>query len=234
MIAPQAPAVRDRHERDAERLGRLVHGLFDLERHRRRALVQDRVPGRVVEEAGHGDALLQADGEGGAPLVLGVPAAGAVEDVRDGDGGEPAGEVGVRDALGAHVPDRVRVDELLAQGPAREVGPLRDVEDGSVRRFAHRAAVDGPEAAEDAEEGGFAAAVGADDEEVRAGADGEGEGAHEDVAVGGDDGDRGEFDVRAWDGGAPFLEHGAVFGRRGGGDEFLFEVAGLDIVDHGE
>jgi hypothetical protein len=52
----------------------------------------------------------------------------------------------------------------------------------------HGAAVDGPEAAEDAEEGGLAAAVGADDEEVLALFEGEGEGFDEDVSVGGDDG----------------------------------------------
>ena len=50
------------------------------------------------------------------------------------------------------------------------------------------AAVGGPEAAEDAEEGGLAAAVGADDEEVVALLEGEGESLDEDVAVGGDDG----------------------------------------------
>ena len=128
----------------------------------------------------------------------------------------------------------VRVDDLLAEGAAGEVGPLRDVEDGGAGGFADGAAVDGPEAAEDPEEGGFAAAVGADDEEVSAGADGEGEGGDEDVAVWGDDGYRGEFDGGAFDGFASFLEHGGVFGGFGGGDEFLFKVTRLDVVDYGE
>ena len=189
----------------------------------------------MVEEARHGDALLQADGEGRRPFVFGVPAAGSVVDyVRYVDGFEPLGQVRVRDALGAHLPYRVRVDDLLPEGPAGEVGALRDVEDGGVGRLAHGAAVDGPEPAEDPEEGGLAAAVGADDQEVRAGADGEGEGADEDVAVGGDDGDRGEFDVGALDGFASAFEHGGVFGRLGGGDEFLFEMPSLDVVDYGE
>ncbi len=68
-----------RHQRHAERLCRLVHGALHLERDGRGALVQDRVPGRVVEEAGHGDALLEADGQREGPVVLGVEAAGAVE-----------------------------------------------------------------------------------------------------------------------------------------------------------
>ena len=73
---------------------------------------------------------------------------------------------------------------MLAQASAREVRALRDVENVSGRGFAHGATVDGPEAAEDTEEGGFAAAVGADDEEVSTGGNGEGEGTDEDVAVG--------------------------------------------------
>ena len=103
-----------------------------------------------------------------------------------------------------------------------------------MRGFADDAAVDGPEAAEDAEEGGFAAAVGADDEEVGARADGEGEGADEDVAVWGDDGYGGEFDVGAFDRLASSVEHGGLSGGFGGGDEILFEMAGLDVVDDGE
>lgn len=49
------------------------------------------------------------------------------------------------------------------------------------------AAIDGPETTEDAEEGGLAAAVGADDEEVVTCSELEGEGFDEDVTVGGDD-----------------------------------------------
>ena len=188
----------------------------------------------MVEEARHGDALLEADGEGGGPFVFGIPAAGSVDYVRDVDGFEPLEEVRVGGSLGAHLPEGVWVDDLLAEAAAGEVGALGDVEDGGVGGFADGAAVDGPEAAEDAEEGGFAAAVGADDEEVSAGADGEGEGGHEDVAVWRDDGHAGEFDVGTFDGGASALEHGGVGGGFGGRDEFLFEVAGLDVVEYGE
>lgn len=50
------------------------------------------------------------------------------------------------------------------------------------------AAVDGPQAAEDAKERGLAAAVGADDEKVVASLEGKGEGADKDVTIWGDDG----------------------------------------------
>lgn len=52
----------------------------------------------------------------------------------------------------------------------------------------HSTAVDGPETAEDAEEGGLATAVGTDDEEMVAMFDGKGECLDEDITVGGDDG----------------------------------------------
>lgn len=127
----------------------------------------------MVEEPGHGDTLLETDGEDVAPFLLRVPAARAVDNVRDVDFGEPVGQGGVGDALGAHVAEGVRVDDLLAEGAAGEVRPLWDVEDVRVGGFADGAAVYGPKAAEDAEEGGFAAAVGADDEEVVGWFDGE-------------------------------------------------------------
>jgi len=63
---------------------------------------------------------------------------------------------------------------------------LRNVEDVAKRGFTDGATVDGPEAAEDAEEGRFAAPVGADYEEMVAGTEGEGEGADKYIAVGGD------------------------------------------------
>lgn len=49
------------------------------------------------------------------------------------------------------------------------------------------AAVDGPEPTENAEEGGFAATVGSDDEEMVALFKGEGESFDEDVAIRGND-----------------------------------------------
>ena len=138
-----------------------------------------------------------------------------------------------------HLPQRVWVDDLLAERTTREVRPLRDIEDIGVWRFFDGAAVDGPETAEDAEEGGFAAAVGADDEEVVGGLEGEGEGFDEDVAIWGDYGDVDEFDIRGFDGGAAAGEDrgvgvGGVAVTGGGGDELLFEFAGLDVIDYGE
>ena len=116
---------------------------------------------------------------------------------------------------------------------------MRDIEDIGVWRFFDGAAVDGPETAEDAEEGGFAAAVGADDEEVVGGLEGEGEGFDEDVAIWGDYGDVDEFDIGGFDGGTAAGEDrgvgvGGVAVVGGGGDELLFEFAGLNVIDRGE
>lgn len=129
VIPPQAPSMRHRHQRHAEPLCGIVHGSLDHERHARRALVQYRVAGRVVEEAGHCDALLEADGQGRRPLVFCIPAAGALDQVGDVDCGEVFEQVCVGNALCAHLAEGVGVDELLAEGAAGEVGALRDVGD---------------------------------------------------------------------------------------------------------
>lgn len=189
MVLPQTASVADRHQSNTERLGIVVHDLFRLEGDAARALVENGVLGAVVEEAGHGDALLQAAGEHVAPLGLGVPALVVqVDEVVEAEQLEDGEEVGVGDAAGAHLPQRVRVDDLLAQGAARQVRALGEVEDGAKGRLVDCAAVDGPQPAEDTEEGRLAAAVGADDEEVVAVLEGEGEGFDEDVTVGRDDG----------------------------------------------
>ena len=120
----------------------------------------------MVEKPSHCYALLQANGEDVPPFVFGVPVTGAVEDVGDVDGVEPFFKVGVCDAFRAHLAQGVGVDDLLAERATGEVGSLGDVEDVRVGGFFDGATVDGPETAEDAEEGGFAAAIGADDEEV--------------------------------------------------------------------
>ncbi len=129
-----------------------------------------------------------------------------------------------------HSAHSVRVDDLLAEGAAREIRPLRDVENVGEGRLVDGAAVDGPEAAEDAEEGRFSAAVGADDEEMIALFEGEGEGGHEHVAVRGDDGHVDEGDVFALEHLAAALEHGGVAFSAAGRDEVLVELAGLDVV----
>ncbi len=67
--------MADGHEGDAQLLGGVVHDLFRLERHAAGALVEDGEARAVVEEAGHGDALLHAARHDVAPLGLGVPAA---------------------------------------------------------------------------------------------------------------------------------------------------------------
>ena len=183
----------------------------------------------MVEEAGHGDALLQAGGEDITPFLVGVPAARTVNDLRDGNGFEEGEEVGVGGAFAVHFAQGVGIYDLLAQGAAAEVGPLGDVEDGARGGFADGTAIDGPEAAEDAEQGGFAAAVRANDEEMVTGLDGKVEGAYEDVAVGGDNRDVDEFNIKALDDGATAGEDRGV-GGVGGAHEAFLEVASGDIV----
>ena len=185
MVLPQTPSMTNRHEGNPQRLGILIHDLFRLKRHGAGALIQDGISRTMVEQPRHGDALLQAAREDIAPLCLGVPALGVeLDEVLEVEDAQDAHEIGVGDVLGAHGADSVGVDDLLAEGAAREVWALGDVEDVAEGGLVDGAAVDGPEAAEDAEEGGLAAAVGADDEEVVALLEGEGEGFDEDVAVG--------------------------------------------------
>jgi hypothetical protein len=93
----------------------VVHDLLDLEGDGGRALIQDSVLsevdtvppqgdagrthlGRVVEEPGHGDALLVAAGERVAPLPRLVPAALALDDALDLHDLEDAKQVIVGDA----------------------------------------------------------------------------------------------------------------------------------------
>jgi len=130
--------------------------------------------------------------------------------VRDGDGGEDGEEVHIGDFAAVHVAQGVWIDDLLAEGAAGEIGALRDVEDVGVRGFVDGAAVNRPEATEDAEERRFTAAVGANDEEVLAGGDAEVEGADEDVAVWGHDGYVDELNVGRFYDGTAATEDGGV------------------------
>ena len=93
-----------RHQRHPPPLRRLVHLPFDLECHGRGAFVQDGVAGRVVEEARHGEALLDADAKDVGPVFRTIPAGGAIEQVGDVDYVEEGEEVGVGDVLGVHFP----------------------------------------------------------------------------------------------------------------------------------
>jgi len=90
----------------------------------------------------------------------------------------------------AHVHFRTGVDDLVAEGADAEVGPLgqeHDAVGADAARAADEAAVDGPEACDDAGNGGFADAVGAREQEVVAGSDDDGEGFDESVAAEGED-----------------------------------------------
>jgi hypothetical protein len=75
-------------------------------------------------------------------------------------------EIVVCDSLCAHGADGIWVDDLLAERARTEVRSLGHVEDLRKWWFADCAAIDRPEATENSEEGGFAAAVGTDDQDV--------------------------------------------------------------------
>lgn len=167
VVLPQTAAMADGHESDSYSLGVVVHDLFGLQSDTASALVENGVLGAVVEEPGHGDALLQTAGEGVAPLGFGIPAfrvhVDEVLELKELENGE---EIRVGDASGSHLPQRVRVDNLLAERTTRQVWALREVENGVERRLVDRAAVDGPQATENAEERRLAAAVGAHDKQM--------------------------------------------------------------------
>lgn len=185
VVFPQTTAMTDSHEGDAKGLGVIVHDLFGIESDAAGAFVEDGVSWAVVEETGHGYALLETAGENVTPLSFGVPAfVVELDEVLEAKDLEDIEEIVVRDGLGPHLAERVGVDDLLAEGATGEIGALGDVEDGVEGRLIDGAAVNGPETAEDTEEGGFAAAVGTNDEKMVTVLEREREGLDENVAVG--------------------------------------------------
>lgn len=109
--------MADSEERDAERLGILVHDFLGLKRHAASALVEDGVLRSVVEQARHGDTLLEATGKDIAPFGFGIPAFGVeFDEMLQTKGIENGEEVGIVDTLGAHLAQRVGIDDLLTKG----------------------------------------------------------------------------------------------------------------------
>lgn len=188
VVLPQTAPVTDRHEGDSQRLGVIIHDFLRLERHRGRTFVEDGVPWAVVKQPRHSDALLQTAGQHIAPLGLGIPAFFVqryqVLEIQDL---ENVQQVSIGNALGAHRTEPVRVSDLLAEGAPRQIGSLGNVEDLSEGGLVHGAAIDGPETTENAEEGRFAAAVGAYNKEMVALFKREGKGFDKNVAIGGND-----------------------------------------------
>lgn len=62
-------------------------------------------------------------------------------------------EIVVGDSLATHYVEGIWVDDLLAERTRAEVGSLRDIENLGQRGFANGAAINGPKAPEDSEEG---------------------------------------------------------------------------------
>ncbi|KAJ6441863.1 Hsp70 family chaperone [Purpureocillium lavendulum] len=124
VVLPQAATVADRHEGDAKGLCIVVHDLLRLERDAARALVENGILRAVIEEARHGNTLLQAAREDVAPLCFGIPAF-VVElyQVLEAEDLEHGEEVGVGDPSSTHLTQRIRVYDLL---PQRTAGKLNE------------------------------------------------------------------------------------------------------------
>jgi hypothetical protein len=88
----------------------------------------------VVEEPGHAHALLLAPREHVLPVGVHIPTTLAGDDVTQLHNSQDGLEVHISQPLALHLPDRVRVDDLVAQIAQRHVWPLRDVEHGAVLR----------------------------------------------------------------------------------------------------
>lgn len=100
------------------------------------------------------------------PLLPRIPPALAIRQVPQAGLVQRALEVVLVLALLAHVGLAVRVDDLVAESADAEVGPLREEHDAVLAALlgaADEAAVDGPEAGDDARDGALADAVGARD-----------------------------------------------------------------------
>lgn len=120
----------------------------------------------MIQKAREAHPLFLTAAEHILPLLPRVPPALAVGEVPQAGVVEHALEVVLRDALGPHVAVAVRVDDLVPQGADAEVGPLGEEHDAVlavVLGAADEAAVDRPEAREDARNGRLADAVGAGD-----------------------------------------------------------------------
>lgn len=83
----------------------------------------------MVQEAGHGHALLLAAAEHVFPFLAAVPAAFARGDGAEADFVQNALQLGVAAPGVAHVHFRVRINDLVAEGADAEVGPLREEHD---------------------------------------------------------------------------------------------------------
>ena len=175
-----------------------AHLLLDFQRDAARALVKDRVLRRreqvvasateylqgiksvrethfrpVVEEPGGSDSLLVAAAESIRPVLLGIPAAFAVDDASELDDSQAGQQISVGPAGGSHLGWRVRVDDLVSQRAERQVRPLGDVRKVVRRRLVDGPTENGPEAAENPEHRALTAAVRANNEQVVAPLDAE-------------------------------------------------------------
>mmetsp|Transcript_17651 Transcript_17651/g.68515 ORF Transcript_17651/g.68515 Transcript_17651/m.68515 type:complete len:586 (+) Transcript_17651:2604-4361(+) len=165
VVVPQLRPVGDREDGDVQLLAVLVDHALRVDRHRARALVQNAKFGLVVEETGHGDALLLAAREDVLPLAHGVPSALAADEIGKVDHLHELLQVRVQLCAGRHVQ---RIGDLVLQATRRKVRRLRNVEEVLLRWLRHRSAAQGPQASDHAEQARLARTVRAGDEYVGA------------------------------------------------------------------
>ena len=169
VILPERLSVAHRDQSDVLLLHVGVKVTLDVHTHRTRALVENGVEWLVVDESGHGHALLFTAGEHVSPVVIRVPTISLTGDnMRKAHILHDLVQIVIGDASALDICHGVRVDNLVAERAVGQVRSLWDVENLLNRWLSQGAALGRPELAKDSEEGGFAAAVWSRDQEVHA------------------------------------------------------------------
>ena len=169
VVLPERLSVADRDQSDALLLHVSVKVTLNVHAHRTGALVKNGIEWLVVDESGHGHALLFTAGEHVSPVIIGVPAIRLTSnDMRKAHILHDLVQIVVGDASALEIGDAVRVDNLVAKATVGQVGSLWDVENLLNRWLSQGATLGRPELAKNSEEGGFAAAVWSRDQKVHA------------------------------------------------------------------
>jgi len=166
VVLPHGLSVAYGNQCDSLVLHVLVDVCLDVDAHLRGALIHDRVDRLVVQQATHSDTLLLSSTEHLVPIVVRVPSVVPTNQVVEFHLVEDALQVLIRNPLGPHVGDGMRIDNLVTESALREVGTLRDVEDLVNRGLVDLSTEEGPELTENAEERALTATVRPSNEEV--------------------------------------------------------------------
>ena len=169
VVLPERLSVADRNQSDALFLHVGVKVTLDVHTHRTGALVKNSIEGLVIDESGHGHALLFTTGEHVSPVVIRVPAIRLTSnDMRKAHILHDLVQIVIGDTSALEIGDAVRVDNLVAKSTVGQVRSLWDVENLLNRWLSQSATLGRPELAKNSEEGGFAATVWSRDQKVHA------------------------------------------------------------------